>query len=48
MSAEFNTVIDPLMKRLTELADGKTTVTLLDEFHHVALDSIAKVWVICK
>jgi len=43
MSAEFNTGIEPLMKRLTELSDGKTRVTLLDEFQHAALDIIAKV-----
>lgn len=40
---EFNAKGEILMNRFRTLADGKTKVTLLDEFNHATLDVIASV-----
>ena len=40
---QFNSTADMLMEKLTESADGKTLVRLLDEFNKATLDAIALV-----
>ena len=40
---QFNSKADILMEKLRTKADGKTVVTLLEEFNRVALDAIAQV-----
>ena len=40
---EFNSKADILVDFLKTKADGKTEITLLDEFNHTALDIIASV-----
>ncbi len=40
---QFNDKAEILMERLRSLADGKTTISLLDEFNNITLDAIAKV-----
>ena len=39
----LNSEIDLLMTRLAEIADGKTTVSMMEEFNHLTLDIIGKV-----
>jgi hypothetical protein len=39
----LNSEIDLLMTRLAEIADGKTTVSMMEEFDHLTLDIIGKV-----
>jgi hypothetical protein len=36
----LNSEIDLLMTRLAEIADGKTTVSMMEEFDHLTLDII--------
>ena len=40
---QFNIKADILMERLRSLADGKTTIKLLNEFNRATLDAIAQV-----
>ena len=40
---EFNTKGDALLEKLEKVADGKTVITLLDEFNRTTLDVIATV-----
>ena len=40
---EFDSKADILVNFLKSKADGKTEITLLDEFNHTALDIIASV-----
>ncbi|XP_070576492.1 cholesterol 24-hydroxylase-like isoform X3 [Ptychodera flava] len=40
---QFNDSADLLIQKLEKCADGKTPVSMLDEFNHVTLDVIAKV-----
>jgi hypothetical protein len=35
----LNSEIDLLMTRLAEIADGKTTVSMMEEFDHLTLDT---------
>jgi len=39
----LNSEIDLLMTRLAGIADGKTTVSMMEEFNHLTLDIIGKV-----
>ena len=39
----LNSEIDLLMTRLAGIADGKTTVSMMEEFDHLTLDIIGKV-----
>ena len=41
---QFNSKADILTEKLRAKADGKTVITLLDEFNRVALDAIAQVF----
>ena len=43
---EFNTKSDILLEQMRSMADGKTQITLLDQFNHAALDLIATVYLI--
>lgn len=40
---EFNTKGNLLLEKIRSLADGKTEVTMLNEFNYAALDVIATV-----
>ena len=39
----FNSKADILIEKLRNVADGKTSITLLDEFNSITLDLIAHV-----
>ena len=39
----FNKSVNIMIGKFRTLADGKTTINMLDEMHKVALDVIAKV-----
>jgi len=41
---QFNSKADILTEKLRTQADGKTVISLLDEFNRVALDAIAQVF----
>ncbi len=41
---EMNSKADILVEFLRKRADGKTEITLLNEFNHTALDIISSVW----
>lgn len=43
LESALNTEIDLLITRLAGLADGKTEVSMLDEFNHLTLDIIGKI-----
>lgn len=43
LESAFNTEIDLLINKLAGLADGKTQVSMLEEFNHLTLDVIGKV-----
>ncbi len=45
---QFNSKADHLMDKLRRKADGKTVITLWDEFNRVALDAIAQVFDMLK
>jgi hypothetical protein len=40
---DFNIGGNSFMERLSEVADGKSSVSMLNEFNHVTLDIISKV-----
>ena len=41
---QFNASADLLIDKLSNKADGKKEVAMLDEFNRTTLDVIAKVW----
>ncbi|XP_071159718.1 cholesterol 24-hydroxylase-like isoform X3 [Mytilus edulis] len=43
LESAFNTEIDLLINKLAGLADGKTQVSMLEEFNHLTLDVIGKI-----
>lgn len=43
LESALNSEVDLLTTRLHGLADGKTSVHMLDEFNHLTLDIIGKV-----
>merc|ERR1712004_26482 len=43
MMSEFNSSADRLMENISTIADGKTTISILDKLHRFALDVIGKV-----
>ena len=45
---QFNSKSDHLMDKLRTKADGKTVITLWDEFNRVSLDAIAQVFDMLK
>lgn len=45
---QFNSKSDHLMNKLRTKADGKTVITLWDEFNRVSLDAIAQVFDMLK
>ena len=48
MMDQFNECADNLCEHLMPRADGKTLVAMLDDFHNVTLDVIAKVTLVLK
>ena len=40
---QFNTTSDALVAKLQRYTDGKTNVSMLEEFHRISLDLIGKV-----
>lgn len=42
---QFNSTSDALVAKLQKFTDGKTNVSMLEEFHRISLDIIGKVCV---
>ena len=40
---QFNTTSDALVAKLQRYTDGKTNVSMLEEFHRISLDLMGKV-----